>query len=770
MTLLIIIIIGIIIYFAIKSAKRQNKMIDQVPSTPAPKVFSAPTLKSGSTTNNSNLTYLQRGSVDLSSQRVQDDLATFTILVGRPESKSSNKSAGRWVRNGEQISINSYTTTRGFFYFGGQLKAYNTNAYYNVYETEASLVDETLLIEKQEKSYTDETLNYWPKFIELSPKARGAYIDWLFGDRSDIETPIGYVFIYFYGLERRIIIDGSNEGDVADSEYLDLFHEIKRLRETFFENYAFKNYSTKLIELMAYLRPEIIKMDYDIYSSGHNALLFKYNLAKTVQDGMPISAELALQWIRYSDQYNLRTPARRCEDEFSILFKMLYLKKNNEGIIVKPNKTKLNLEYYPASSSLRGFMMDQLDLPDPSILKAPIKKIIPIADQCTSDLEAYSRYLGRKGTKKTDFEAIVLLPEALKNSYAEKMLTSFKEWAEEKIVESNGLVLFSELWTFTGKLIPEKLTKKELNFLDEFLSLSNYFCVPNPQIHNVKPQVDGCFVISHAGISSKEQITDSFKNALLYIRLAIMVAKSDHVLHENENNLLSEMIDEDLALSHLERASLHAYSIWSLNSPINLTGLKQQIDNISESSKAVFRKSLVQIVLADGKVEASEIKQLEKIYTMLGIDKGLIPSDLHQLATIRSSKNIANKPKDIRTESFILDKSLLAQHEAETKEVHALLGSIFVEEDVHEDKIEILAPLTLESLDNKHSELFEILITKDKWLREEVVTLCQRIDLMVDGAIDTINDWAYETVDAPVLGDDGDIYVDQEIVVELKGE
>lgn len=39
---------------------------------------------------------------------------------------------------------------------------------------------------------------------------------------------------------------------------------------------------------------------------------------------------------------------------------------------------------------------------------------------------------------------------------------------------------------------------------------------------------------------------------------------------------------------------------------------------------------------------------------------------------------------------------------------------------------------------------------------------------MLDGSIETINDWAYEQVDAPVIDDDEDIYIDLEIANELK--
>ena len=156
---------------------------------------------------------------------------------------------------------------------------------------------------------------------------------------------------------------------------------------------------------------------------------------------------------------------------------------------------------------------------------------------------------------------------------------------------------------------------------------------------------------------------------------------------------------------------------------------------------------------------------------MLGIDKSLIPSDLHQYTT-QKTISTQKQPTEGNITSFILDDSILAQHEAETKEVHTLLGSIFVEENIPEEKID---PVTLGSsltigLDKQHRVLFETLIDKEKWLREEIETICQKLNLMIDGALETINDWAYEIADAPVLEDDGDIYVDQEIVAELREE
>jgi pyridoxal/pyridoxine/pyridoxamine kinase len=46
--------------------------------------------------------------------------------------------------------------------------------------------------------------------------------------------------------------------------------------------------------------------------------------------------------------------------------------------------------------------------------------------------------------------------------------------------------------------------------------------------------------------------------------------------------------------------------------------------------------------------------------------------------------------------------------------------------------------------------------------------MCSELKLMVDGAIETINDWSFDLVDAPVIDDDGEIYIDEEIVEEIR--
>ncbi|MCV5899397.1 TerB N-terminal domain-containing protein, partial [Escherichia coli] len=146
-------------------------------------------------------------------------------------------------------------------------------------------------------------------------------LSWLTSDRCDASCPIGYVFIYLYGLERRALVD-SRDSNISDDEFYSLFKEICRLRSVFNENRSFRNYSSQLLEAMSILRPnENLAAALSDDSEFSNSMQFRLILAKTVDAGAPVPADLALTWVTNHTEYSLRTPARRCAKEFAALFK-----------------------------------------------------------------------------------------------------------------------------------------------------------------------------------------------------------------------------------------------------------------------------------------------------------------------------------------------------------------------------------------------------------------------------------------------------------------
>ncbi|HHJ0101136.1 TPA: TerB N-terminal domain-containing protein [Yersinia enterocolitica] len=710
-----------------------------------------------------------------------DDLATFTLDSGRSveyrvttiQRQNSPKTTGtlaRWVLPGEVNTVGGVKITDGHFYFGQRMKSagQSMSGYYDD-GSEASLIDDTLKISPKPYLYEDNSLGYWPSYSSLSPDARGAYLSWLASDRHDAACPVGYVFIYLYGLERRALVD-SRDGNTPDAEFRTLFNEVCRLRSVFIENRSFRNYSSQLLEAMSILRPDVDLVD-DLGrdSSFSNGMLFKLALAKAVDAGVSVSADLALTWVTNHTEYALRTPARRCAKEFAALFKRRYTLKYGEGMVVKPNKTRLRLDYTPASPSLRGFRLPVPDLPDPSALKGPVQKIMTLAEICTDELDAYSRYLGRKGTSENDTAAIMLLPMEIINESAGKVLNSFKRWADEVIASHKGLTTVADFWAHMGATCPAKINKKEADLMQAFALKMGYCLAPDPLYHHVKAEADGALVLFAASEGARFSPSPEFLSAVMTLRLGSMVALTDNSLDHAEQKVLENAIDHNSGFNKDEKRSLHAYLTWQLHTPANMTGMKNRIAPLSTMEKLAVGKVIVGVACSDGRIEPAEIKQLEKIYLSLGLDPSTISGNIHQHSTTEVIPQ-SSASASLGATEFTLDASVLAHHESATDDVRKLLSAIFTEDEPELRESTPVAGAQDGGLDNAHSQLYHRLLEKEQWPRKEVTELCKNFNLMLSGALEVINDWSYSVVDAPVLDDaDDEIWVDLEIAKELEG-
>ena len=710
-----------------------------------------------------------------------DNLATFTLSGGRGVElrvttnhyRNTSKSAGalaRWVLPGEMITVAGVAISGGHIYVGQRMKpsGQESGGYYDD-GSEASLIDDTCKIKPTSYLYEDSSLGYWPSFSSLSPEARGAYVSWLASDRSDPSCPIGYVFIYLYGLERKALVD-STDPKFPDAEFRNLFNEVARLRSIFIENRSFRGYSTQLLEAMSILRPNMgLATELDSNSGFSNSMQFKLALAKTVHEGVPVSAELALNWVINHTEYSLRTPARRCAKEFAALFKRRYTLKYGEGMVVKANKTRLRLDYTPASPSLRGVRLPVPDLPDPSALKSPVQKIMALADICTDELDAYSRYLGRKGTSVNDTAAIMLLPSEIVNESAEKILSSFKRWADEAILVKEGLVSVADFWAHMNASCPNKINKKEADLMQAFALKMGYGLAPDPYYHHVKADVDGTLVLFPAAEGGRFSPSPEFISAVMTLRLGAMVALIDDSLDQAEQKVLENAINNNPGFTDDEKRSLHAYLTWQLHTPANMTGMKSRIELMGAAEKAAVGKVIVSVACSDGTIAPAEIKQLEKIYSSLGLDPSSVSSNIHQHSATEHDL-VSSVPTDQPAAGFTLDANVLARHESATDDVRKLLNTIFTEEEPEEPESAPASSTEAGGLDSAHSQLYRSLLEKEQWSRKEATELCGNLNLMLGGALEVINDWSYAVVDAPVLDDaDDDIWVDLEIAKELEG-
>lgn len=697
-----------------------------------------------------------------------------------PKNLSSNKPVIRlpsnksvWVSIDDTVRAGRLEINGGFFYYGHNLKSLDE------YGSESSLIDPSLPIEDVPMLYEDESLGYWPSYSSISSRCRGAYLKWLASDRTNPNVPLGYVFIYLYGLERRVVVDNPESNMSAQvskcdaNELVQIFHEVFRLRDIYGSSNSFYRYSTKLLELVCiFASRQGKKLDLEIEDSI-NSYLFRYKVGLEVYNDRPLPSSLAFSWINNHPEYRLKTPARRCFPLFKKLFLLKYQQQFGEGIKIAPNKTLLKITPVLASNSLRAVKSIKFDLPDVSILSGPFKKLLAIAELCNQEIEPYSRYLGKTGTTEDDIVGLLLLPDLLYENIQLEPVIKLKEWLVDHSAQ-NSNVDIAAIWQQIGLPIPTKFNKVENDLIVRLMDKLGIGFAPDPRFHHSKIQSED--VITVYPIESPESrlktASKAFNELLLLLKLGAIIASADGSVGDDERELLLSLLKKDPFISEAERKSLEAFIHWQLSTPPNLSAIKSKLENVSQHEKTAICNVLVSLVLADGKVEAKEIKQLESIYVALGLDKSTVSSDIHRVATSKAGITKSSNQHEVE-----LDDAVLMLHESETKDVQAMLHAIFAEDEPVTTEVitvvttnvdeEITPASPMSSLPSQYRELAEKLLEHPEWLRNDFKALCDNYNLMVNDVVEVVNDWAYDLVGAPLIEEDHDFKVEQEIADEI---
>lgn len=246
-----------------------------------------------------------------------------------------------WITRGNSVTVQGYPISGGMLYVGKDLKGPDG------YRTECALINPDLKVDNPNNDFHIRRLNYWPSYSEASPDARASYLNWLSEGKKDPAADIGYVFLYFYGLERRLLYDNSH-GSVPNSEINDLVTEVKRLISVYGDNNSFNGYANSLL---AYIMADQFSNSYKpnqiaLPSTKHFGLPIdlKIYLGHMVKNDIPIPADLALPWYfsTPSPPIYTRTPAHRCQQEFKALFCEEYTRNFGQGLKLKEKKIKQN--------------------------------------------------------------------------------------------------------------------------------------------------------------------------------------------------------------------------------------------------------------------------------------------------------------------------------------------------------------------------------------------------------------------------------------------
>jgi hypothetical protein len=700
-------------------------------------------------------------------------IAQLAAQIDHIERRTTRTDAARWVAPGEAVAIQGAIISGGAFYLGTALSSPLLHG------DEPALVNPDLPVEVPTSMARDPDMHYWPSYGSLSPGQRATYLSWLASDRNLVELPIGYVFLYFYGFERRVFIDLLGTSDLA-VELPWVRAEVERLRRIYGVNPSLNGYASRFL-----WATDCLGESTDVFEPPTTPTRMWYipdsiklGLGQLAKTGRPLSANWALAWLKSDPESFMRTPAERCPDEFAQLFALRYATRYGDGLVIDTNEM-LQLDYQPASRSFGRVDLPVGDLPDVTASENPIRELRKLGQECTDALDAYSRWVGRN-RDRTSLVATALLPPDLVRATPPPALDQLRMWLATQLAESQEAVVDGQQILARCSTGPvERLANRDSAALCQLLTAFGYGIEPDvrfggPALGQGKAVVFGEDPEAAGPVQRQDR-------AYAILDLAMTVA----ALRDPDDHALDGLTDQLVAALELPmvgRRRVRAHLRWVASQSPNLSAAKKTMWGESREAREDVGTFLVEWATQRGAVTPPQVEGLTRAFTALGLEPASMFSLIHQRAVNPSAEpievrglggtargeSIPPPPPTPRGtgHSVVLDSGALEAALASTAASTALLGRIFVEDELpaasmsslHHDPANLSTP---------YRSLLNHLAARASWSRTEFATLAASLNLLPNRAIDVLNEAALDQLGEPVLEGEDVLEVNHDVMKEL---
>jgi hypothetical protein len=682
----------------------------------------------------------------------------------------------RWILPGQVVELKKLTIDSGMFYLGEKRTAGKLS-------TENCLIDPSLPVAPAGSGSTV-GMTYWSRYDAISSANRRAYLDWLASGRCDPSASIGLVFLFFYGLEYRLF----KEQAIGDRPVL--VAEVERLLGLYGSHHSFQGYAKRFLEAArltaadrSAIRPELTL---DAPQYGYEIPLdVRIWLGRKLADAQPLDADDALLWLAALPDRGFRTPVTRCPEEFTTLWRLRFATKHPSGLKVSAPKGRIKATYRAASATfevpLKG---PHENLPDIGAISAPVKKLRDLVEACTVELEAFSRLVGKRPEARSGAQAALLLPQELAGSCPAWIL--LQDRAEKLFAgRLTASIPLADLFGLAElpHPAPGRVPQATMNELCRILDRAGVAFEPDRRYGG--PALDAAATVcafqaqDGAPVDPERPDYRSFRGL---VDITCLAAASDGTIAREEIETILIDLRNTTALNPAERARLIGYACSiQLDPPKQQAVLKRLAASPLAEREACSRAALA-AVMADGYAAPSEVKFLERLHRALSLPVEAIYTAIHRDAPNASkptpgslSNGVASAPHltdSAAIDAVAIDASRLDRIRRETQAVSDLLSGIFVDEAAEKVDTEdsVAAGATIEpvardapasngpvfpGLDPVHGDLLAVLLASASTPRIAFDREARSRRLLPDGALETINEWAFDQWgDALLEGED----------------
>ena len=693
-----------------------------------------------------------------------------TALDSLGLAKTVNADAGGWVPPGSTAVVKGRN-------IGGMVYLAPKNGQGGRRQMTKPIIDPSRHVASIGEDFSGEGMPYWPGYAEINLQARATYLDWLASGRSDKRYSVGYVFLYFYGLERRFFID-----EPDDEEKRLLLAEVERLLLVYGDNGSIRGYLGNFIEAaqatltsVSETNPYYERVGYDL------PLDLRVAIGRMSKESRPISADWLLSWYINSGDYSLRTPAKRAFPEFRAFFTQLFDERFPAGLPLPTSKRTFRARYQAASSEFFADLSKFVGVwPDISRISGPLDVANTIVDEATAALDKYSRFLGRNPNGRGTIEAHGLLPQRLWRLFPCAEVDGLRRWTED-IISDGGLVPVAEVIERLENTHPEKITKRQLTDAADALAHLSVGMAPDPRYALRSPKQGEPVVLFQlpGGVTALEAVSDRYRSILIAVAIGSFIAHADDAFAATERAGLVATIDGGGDLSESEVARLRANLNWMMTVPPDMALFRRHLKDLPDATVQELGQFALALATSDGVISTKEVGALERLYKAMGLEQGGIYAALHALvsrdepvtvlAPDKSEEGFGIPPRPDAVGSVTLNAERVASVMANTERVSAILAEIFQDDEPEEVPAEVVEPTVadFDGLDAKHAAFLGEILLRSHWEEDEYRTLASQFGLMPAGAIETLNEWSLDHFDDLLIEEGQGYTVNQDIGAEV---
>jgi uncharacterized tellurite resistance protein B-like protein len=691
-----------------------------------------------------------------------------------------------WIPAGRPVHVGGYVIPGGFIYVGRGLLEERSG------RPDPALIDPGLPVNPQACDHSGARMSYWPSYSAIEPGCRAAYLQWLADGRRAPGAYIGYVFLYFYGLERRLLVDAESSA-AARAERAALVQEVRRLLGIYGTNGSFRGYAENLLSYMSladssrrYLTPPPGQQE-----GWGLPFELRLGLGQLAADREPVPAAWALAWLRLHPSGWLRTPATRCPAEFDEIFARRYRERSGSGMLLQAGDSFLQAAYRPASAGISGRdLAAGRRIPDVADDEHPLETLRGLAGAVCTELDAYSRYLGRHPDAAGSPAALALLPPGVERpmNAAGQALVG---WARQSLGDTGYATVAAadliERWsvasggTGAGKSEAELLAR----------ALERFGLGMDPDVRFGGPALTAqehvVLFRRSPGIASAPSA--EYRAAATLVELGSAVALADGRLADAERDVIEQRVMARLGLGQDECCRLRAHFIRALADPPTPTVLRKHINQLPEAQRREAGDLIVAVALADGNIDTAEVNRVNRFFDALGLARPQLRAPGGEdLARLRTAGDPApgyvipqpptqEKPSP---ELVILDPEVIRTRLAETERAASFLAQIFTGEDTSSfPEVPASAGPTapqdegtdaaVAGLDRPHRAFLARLADRPSWRRTELDDIAAQLGLLPDGALEIVNEAAFEAAGEPVCEGTDPIEINSYALKEMLG-